>query len=251
MKTIRIQPSFRRLALAISAFTVLALSSRAFADAGIYDVTAGNITGGNTFDFTVAQGPYQLNDENWELGNYGNNGGNGPGLIDSTNFGYLADNSVAPPYTQTDGYLGALPGDTTADLILGFDFSGSGYTPTALTFNANTIDFGTAATYTYEYSTDGFTYTPFATVSNTFSGSPESTAITGDPSQVYVEIAISDPSGFVYSHTELGRSAVDTAALDYSFTVAATPEPSTFALVGLGLAIFAFGVVRRAKAISI
>lgn len=235
MKTNPPGKTLQHLVLAFAAFTAVSLSSSAFA--GPITVIDADI-GAGAYNFSVLGGAGPAANS---LANYSTANPTGPGLIDSNNLANVDQGGISN--------LAGGGGASFASLILEFNFATSSFRPISLTLTSNTVDFTGNATYTYSYSYNNVSYVTFATSTPAVFGGlgTETISLAGLPDNVYVQIAASAPINFSANAAQFGRSADDNSAtaLSYSFSMAAVPEPSTYALLGIGLAILSSSSSRR------
>lgn len=196
------------------------------AKAAVMLVNSGDIAG-NSFAFSILSGE---SGGNTSLASYG--AGTGVALVSNSSFQYLNEQDSG----QTN-YLWASGGaGSSASIILGWDFSSSGYRPTSVSVKNITVDFSNAASWELSISTDGVNYTPYASYSEFLNTNTYDVAISGNPDMVYIKAAATNVGAF--PQTEWGRSsAVPTPgdAFTATFSVVAVPEPSSTLPVILGV----------------
>lgn len=170
------------------------------------------------------------------------------GFITTTYNSWLGNNSPTGAYSGEFGnavYYGltaVATGGATFDMNeISFFLTGNGTTPLApQLFDANTVGFDglTQVTTSGNAATDDA-----ATLTSFYTSGIYVDTIASSPSQIANIIATElDSTGNVASYTVMGNGSTQTAQI--TFDVSSVPEPSTFALLGLGLAAMA-GLRRR------
>jgi len=200
----------------------LGLAGLTSTQAAVLTVAPGDITGGQ-YNFVI--GGTSGN----PLSGYDWSSTTGPGLVSNTNFQYNNESGTE--------YLWAITPGGTASLTLGWDFSTSGYYPTSVDLTSISVGFGGTGSWTLSTSTDGVTFTPYATYSDFLNPNPTQTvAITGSPATFYYKVEVAGVGAAL--QTQWGRN-IDPDSFTASFTV--VPEPATWTLLVLGaIAVMTF-----------
>lgn len=157
-------------------------------------------------------------------------------------------------------YERAFGGVTSAQFILGYDFSTSNYQPTAVTVLDKFLIFendnpNVSVTLTSDWSVDGVTWINIKTLSTTgiggqvFDYSSNNVSLPGDVASFFYRYTATATEGsFLTNALQWGRTELGQTMFAADFTVVAVPEPSTIFMALCGIASIA--LLRRGSARS-